>query len=80
MPAPPPIKAQLRSLIVDVLYPISANQLHLVCERFGLAPGTRDEAFSSKRLYIGSRLESLPHDKVVEVAKRVVEEKRAAAP
>jgi hypothetical protein len=74
MPSPTPLKAQLRGLIVDVLYPVNANRLHLVCERFGLAPGTRDEAFSSKRSYVESRLEMLPHDKVLEIAKRVVEE------
>ena len=74
MPAPTPMKAQLRGLIVDVLYPVSANRLHLVCERFGLAAGTRDEAFSSKRLYVESRLETLPHAQVLEIAKRVVEE------
>jgi hypothetical protein len=42
------MKSQIRHLVVDALYPASAYSLPAVCERYGLEPGTGDEAFSSK--------------------------------
>ena len=64
----------LRLAIAEALYPTSANLLPAVCLSFGLAPGTRDEAMSSKRVYVQTRLVSLPLPKVLEIARNVVEE------
>lgn len=42
-----------------------------MCERFGLAPGTRDEASQSKTQYVMKRLLSLPRAQVIEIAREV---------
>jgi hypothetical protein len=65
--------AGLRQAIVETLYPTSANMLADVCEAFGLAPGTRDEAFNSKRNYV-KRLLPLPPGKVLDVARQILTE------
>lgn len=65
--------AQLRSLVVDALYPVSAHKLPDVCVRFGLAAGTGEEAFRSKRTYVESRLSPLPFDRLLAVARAVQE-------
>jgi len=64
---------QLRPLIADALYPIKAHTLPAVCERFGLEPGTEREAFDSKTKYAMRRLEKLSDEKVLAVARAVVE-------
>lgn len=69
----PPV-AGLRQAIVDALYPISANLLADVCLSFGLAPGTRDEAFNSKKSYVMKRLAPLAAAKVLDVARQVMAE------
>ncbi len=68
------MKTQLRHLIADALYRTKAHTLPSVCERFGLASGTGDEAFSSKTQYVMVRLEKLSDQKVLEVAKQVIED------
>ena len=68
MPIPP---ARLRALIVEALYPESAYKLPHVCVRFGLAGGTGEEAFKSKRAYIEKRLSPLPLDRLLAVARAV---------
>jgi hypothetical protein len=69
--------AGLRQAIVETLYPTSANMLADVCEAFGLAPGTRDEAFNSKRNYVMKRLLPLPPGKVLDVARQILTEYRS---
>jgi|ERR1700730_2154109 len=66
--------AGLRQAIVETLYPTSADMLADVCEAFGLAPGTRDEAFNSKRNYVMKRLLPLPPGKVLDVARQILTE------
>jgi hypothetical protein len=66
--------ATLRTAIVEALYPISANMLADVCEAFGLAPGTRDEAFSSKRQYVALRLLRLTPEQILAVGRQVMTE------
>jgi hypothetical protein len=66
------MKSQIRHLVADALYPTSAYSLPAVCERYGLEPGTGDEAFSSKRRYVIKRLEKLSDEKVLHVAKSVL--------
>ena len=66
------MKSQLRHLVAGALYPTKSYNLPSVCERYGLDPGTADEAFSSKTSYIMSRLEKLLDEKVFNIAKQVV--------
>jgi len=66
--------ARLRALIVDALYPTSAHKLPDMCVRFGLAAGTAEEAFRSKRSYIDKRLSLLPTDRLLAVACAVQED------
>jgi len=68
------VTAALRAAIVDALYRVSANLLADVAEAVGLAPGTRDEAFSSKQLYVSKRLAKLTREDILAVAGRVLEE------
>lgn len=68
------VVAALRTAIVEALYPVSANLLADVGEAVGLAPGTRDEAFSSKQRYVSRRLVKLAREEVLRVAQRVLDE------
>jgi hypothetical protein len=68
------MKTQLRHLVADALYPTKAYSLPAVCERYGLASGTSEEAFSSKNRYVMSRLEKLSDEKVLGVARSVVKD------
>ena len=68
------MRAQIRDLVADALYPINAYQLPSVCERFGLEEGNPSEAFSGKIRYVMNRLNPLSHEKVIEVAKEVVQD------
>lgn len=68
------MKSQLRHLVADALYPTKAYSLPAVCERYGLDPGDADEAFSSKTRYVMRRLEKLSDEKVLAIAKQVVDE------
>tara|TARA_R110002049_G_scaffold264835_1_gene440974 strand:- start:35 stop:1171 length:1137 start_codon:yes stop_codon:yes gene_type:complete len=63
---------QLRDLISSALYPTKAYTLPAVCERFGLEPGTVEEAFQSKNSYVMRRLERLSDEQALEVARKVV--------
>lgn len=68
------ITSGLCESVADALYPTNANLLPSLCERFGLPPGTRDEAFSSKRNYVLKRLLPLPRAKLLDVAREVAQE------
>jgi hypothetical protein len=68
------MKTQLRHLVANALYPTKAYSLPAVCERYGLDPGNSDEAFSSKTGYVMRRLEKLSDEKVLGVAKSVVQD------
>jgi hypothetical protein len=59
---------------VDALYSVSAHKLPDVCVRFGLAAGTGEEAFRSKRAYVENRLSPLPFDRLLAVARAVQED------
>jgi len=66
------VKSQLRHLVAGALYPTKSYNLPSVCERYGLEPGTGEEAFSSKTRYVMERLEKLSDEKVFTIAKQVV--------
>ena len=68
------MRTQIRDLVADALYQTSAYQLPSVCERFGLEPGESSEAFSGKIRCVMNRLNPLSHEKVIEIAKDVVQE------
>lgn len=65
------MKSQLRHLVAEALYPTKAYSLPAVCERYGLAPGDENEAFSSKTRYVMHRLEKLSDEKVLAIARQV---------
>jgi hypothetical protein len=66
------MKSQISHLIAETLYSTKSYSLPAVCERYGLEPGTGEEAFNSKRQYVLRRLEKLSDEKVVQVAKSVL--------
>jgi hypothetical protein len=66
------MNSQIRHLIAEALYSTKSYSLPAVCERYGLEPGTGDEAFNSKRQYVLRRLEKLSDEKVLHVAKSVL--------
>jgi hypothetical protein len=68
------MRTQLRHLVAAALYPTKAYNLPAVCERYGLDSGSSDEAFSSKNLYVMSRLEKLSDEKVLGIARNVVKD------
>jgi hypothetical protein len=68
------MKTQLRHLVAGALYPTKAYSLPAVCERYGLDPGDSQEAFSSKTQYVMRRLEKLSDEKVLGVARIVVQD------
>jgi len=68
------MKSQLRHLVAEALYPTKSYSLPSVCERYGLEPGTPDEAFNSKTRYVMRRLEKLSDARVFAIAKSVLED------
>jgi hypothetical protein len=66
------VKTKLANEIAQALYPISANKLPKVCQVFGLAEGTGEEAFSSKMRYVLTRLEGLSDEELLELAEKVL--------
>lgn len=68
--------AELRNGIASALHRVNANQLPAVCERFGLASGTREEAFASKQAYVAARTAKLNRVQVISLARSVLEEYR----
>ncbi|WP_224245524.1 hypothetical protein [Hyalangium gracile] len=70
-----PNRRELVEAIAEALHPVSANQLPAVCTRLGLREGTVDEAMSSKRTYVRTRLEGLPDADVVAFGARVMVER-----
>ena len=68
------MRIQIRDLVADALYPTNAYQLPSVCERFGLERGESSEAFAGKVRYVMNRLNPLPYEKVIEIAKEVVQD------
>lgn len=66
----------MRTAITEALYPISAYELADICVAFGLAPkgADEDEPFSSKRGYIKRRVNTMPRDDLLDLAREVHEE------
>jgi hypothetical protein len=68
------MKPPIRSLVADALYPTKSYNLPSVCERYGLEPGDKEEAFASKTKYVMRRLEKLTDKAVFDIAKNVIED------
>jgi hypothetical protein len=66
--------SQLRPLVAEVLAAqVKAHAVPSVCERFGLAPGREREAGDGKSRYVLTRLKALSDERVLKIAKQVVE-------
>lgn len=63
--------SEKRIKIVDALYSYSAFQLPTICSSIGLADGTEDEAFSSKRKYVEKRLYKYNNNTIDELIERI---------
>lgn len=68
------MKSQLRDLVAGALYPTKAYKLPAVCERYGLAAGTTDEAMHSKTKYVMQRLERMSDEQVLKIAVAVLKD------
>ncbi len=68
------MKAQLRHLVADALYVVKSYSLPSVCERYGMESGESREAHDSKRRYVLSRLEKLSDERVLDIARKVVDD------
>lgn len=64
---------QLREAIAEALYPVKSYDLPDVCRAFGLAEGSGDEAYASKRSHVRSRIQGYTEDQLFELGSRVVE-------
>ncbi len=65
--------SDLQEAIADALSEEKAYDLAKVCEFFGLEPQDKDDPFTSKRIYVRSRLKNKPDVFLIELAKRVHE-------
>lgn len=66
--------AQLRTAIVDALYPVSAYELADVCIALGLSsPDEGKDPYNSKRRYVSRRLPAKTLTELVELGQRVVD-------
>jgi len=66
----------LRESIARALSAPKAYELPAIAERLGLAPGTEQEAFSSKRLYVRSRIRDFDKARLLQLAHEVLKEFR----
>ena len=67
----PEIVQKLSNIICESLASESANHLHIICENYGLTPGTREEAFSGKNSYVYKRLAHFNANDLWELAKKM---------
>jgi len=64
-------KNKLIDLISECLSSESANHLHTICNNLGLAEGTRDEAYQSKRSYVYSRISFYNEKQIWDLSKKL---------
>ena len=67
----PQILNNITNSICESFASESANNLHTICSNFGLASGTKGEAFSSKRNYVRSRIAHYSPKDIWELAKKM---------
>lgn len=68
----PEVFNKLLSLVVESLSSESANNLSLICENYGLAKGTKDQAFKSKWNYVYSRVTHFDEEALWSLAKKMI--------
>jgi very-short-patch-repair endonuclease len=73
MTTKPPLN-KLREAIADALAEEKSYNLPKVCEEFGLPPGTNEEAYSSKRVYVKQRLIGKSEEILINLAQRVLKD------
>ena len=64
-------KNKLIDLCSDCLASESANHLHVICNNLGLAKGTKEEAFKSKRSYVYSRISFYNEKQIWDLSKKL---------
>jgi hypothetical protein len=64
----------LRNAIADALWTLSASDVPSACARLGLAEGTAEEAFQSKRKYVRTRITSMSESELLSLAQAVIRE------
>lgn len=67
----PETAKNLRHLVASIISDEKAYNVPSVCLRYGLAQGTNEEAFSSKYKYVMRRVQSLPPEEVLNIARRL---------
>ena len=68
-----PWVSDLQEAIAEALAEEKAYDLPKVCEFFGLEPQEKDDPFTSKRIYVRSRLKNKPDAFIIELGIRVNE-------
>lgn len=66
------MKTELANEIAAALYAVSAYQLPKVCQNFGMADGTGQEAMGGKKQYVLKRLDGWSEEAVLALAEKVV--------
>jgi hypothetical protein len=61
----------ITNLVCENLIKESANNLPILCQGYGLATGTAEEAFKSKYNYVYSRITHLEPDDILKLAKKL---------
>lgn len=64
----------LRDAIADGLWTLNASDVPSACTRLGLANGTAEEAFRSKRKYVRTRITSLSGSELIALAQAALRE------
>lgn len=60
---------KLRHFIAYVISDHKAYEVPAICVRYGLADGTSEEAFNSKYKYVSKRVQPLPADEILKIAR-----------
>ncbi|MBN1929422.1 MAG: DUF1669 domain-containing protein [Chlorobiaceae bacterium] len=68
----PEVFNKLLSIVTESLSSESANNLSLICENYGLAKGTTEQAFKSKRNYVYSRVAHFDEEALWSLAKKMI--------
>lgn len=71
-------EASLREAIAAALHEEKAHDLPACCDYLGLASGTSEEAFSSKRSYVLKRIKTLGESDLLDLAQRVLQKRENA--
>ncbi len=68
-PLPQNLVGAVSTALISSLADAKAYEVPSLCERYRLAPGTEDEAFKSKAAYVSRRLQAVPAQGVIAIAR-----------